>query len=38
MDKIPNMCPFKLLQSKADLEKLEEVNKVFNSIEENIFI
>lgn len=38
MDKIPNMCSFKLLQSKADLEKLEEVNKVFNSIEENIFI
>lgn len=38
MDKIPNMCVFKLLQSEPDLAKLEEVNRILDSIEEDIFI
>lgn len=38
LDKIPNMCAFKLLQSEADENKLNEVNKIFDSFEENIFI
>lgn len=38
MDKIPNMCAFKLIQTKAEQDKLNEVNKIFGSFEENVFI
>ncbi|MDD5213624.1 MAG: hypothetical protein PHG82_04330 [Candidatus Gracilibacteria bacterium] len=38
LERKPNICIFKLLQSKFDPEKLSQINNIFNSFEEDVFI